>query len=573
MRLAVMLAAGLFPAVAMAQSVVIGNGAREEVQVGASVRVEPQGIEVQSGGSLAYLGSGTTAALQAGFSGPTAGVPITVKSGASVELKCSKFENLTTLTIEAGGTLLRVRDVVFQDLAGLNPANWPWLDVSAMTASDRDRLPFSLNRVTFTWVAGTRVNVKAGATTPLLRMLGNPTAGGNRWGATYENDASSRVSWHTGAVTRSVSGSGSFDTLEDALKDAGTTATSVLTVTLGANAFIDDVLDWNTNAGASSAGPTVKKACLAPLVGPAIMDGDGGSAVRGKLVNCVVARSSVEETTAENCTFFWPGTSTISISNVIGTNVLVESGNPGTGNVLTTSVTTTLPAFFVDAAAFNFHLATPGGAAAIDAGTSLSEAADFEGELRGFDGNSSGGGQTDIGADELIFPSVTTVTHRTVDTTPLIQGIAVSGTVGYTVGVFRNGLLIGTIVVPAGNALSFQDTIQPEGSYTYTFAYQYGGAYTGSGVGAVVTVDLTPPAMPTDVAAIPRNGAVDVEWAASTSSDVLGYQVYRSTDGVNFTLRSPAGQLVTGTKYRDTPVTNGTLYYYRVVACDGALPQ
>jgi hypothetical protein len=54
---------------------------------------------------------------------------------------------------------------------------------------------------------------------------------------------------------------------------------------------------------------------------------------------------------------------------------------------------------------------------------------------------------------------------------------------------------------------------------------------------------------------------------------VIGYKIYRKTGaGGTWTLLNPSG-VVTGTKYRDTPLTNGTTYFYHVSAVDNALPQ
>jgi hypothetical protein len=55
--------------------------------------------------------------------------------------------------------------------------------------------------------------------------------------------------------------------------------------------------------------------------------------------------------------------------------------------------------------------------------------------------------------------------------------------------------------------------------------------------------------------------SVDLSWSASTSSNVLGYNLFRSTtNGGPYTQINPA--LIAGTTYQDTSVAAGKTYYY-----------
>jgi hypothetical protein len=62
------------------------------------------------------------------------------------------------------------------------------------------------------------------------------------------------------------------------------------------------------------------------------------------------------------------------------------------------------------------------------------------------------------------------------------------------------------------------------------------------------------------------NHVVDLSWKASTSSDVVGYNVYRSLDGA--TWKKINAGLLASTLYSDSTVANSTTYYYAATAVD-----
>lgn len=62
------------------------------------------------------------------------------------------------------------------------------------------------------------------------------------------------------------------------------------------------------------------------------------------------------------------------------------------------------------------------------------------------------------------------------------------------------------------------------------------------------------------------NHVVDVSWKASTTSDVTGYNLYRSPDGVNW--KKANVSLIASTLYTDATVANGSTYYYAATAVD-----
>lgn len=565
---------------AFAQSVLIGTGSQEFLGAGSQVVVSPGDLTVQNGGFLTLAGTSPTSPGTL-TSGVAAGTQVNVLSGGTIDFKFGNLENILSVVVSSQAKITRIHDTVFRDLAGFNPGAIAWINLSALLAVDRANLPFSFNRVTFQNTQGspTRKSIQSGANTPLLRCLGNASHG-NCWGGFFEQDTANVILWHTGQIARS-NPPGAFDTVEDALKDTTTAAGSIITVNLGPTAFIDDVADFNTvpGAGASPSGPAVRNAALAPMTGKAVFDGDGDSTRRGKIVNTFVARGTIEETTAENCTFFDPGTAVVAVNNVAGTNCLIESGFTEMGNSLTTSLGTATPGFFAAPAAYNFHLVSPGGNDAIDQGTAGSPTeVDADGESRGADGKVGGlVGNWDIGADELILlqtPLITTTNNKkTNDSTPIITGTA---SPNVTITVYYGGIPDGTTTANAGGAWTYHNLSATKLDYSYSITANSssGGvfSFTSSPITLVVDTVCNPP---TNVTATPKNAIIDIEWSPSPDADVLGYRVWRSTTGPGgtYTLRSPAGQIVTGTKYRDSGLTNGTAYSYKVTAVDNAVNE
>jgi hypothetical protein len=62
------------------------------------------------------------------------------------------------------------------------------------------------------------------------------------------------------------------------------------------------------------------------------------------------------------------------------------------------------------------------------------------------------------------------------------------------------------------------------------------------------------------------NHVVNLDWNASTSKDVVGYNVYRSPDAT--TWKKINVSLIGPTLYTDSTVANGSTYYYAATAVD-----
>ena len=96
----------------------------------------------------------------------------------------------------------------------------------------------------------------------------------------------------------------------------------------------------------------------------------------------------------------------------------------------------------------------------------------------------------------------------------------------------------------------------------------------GEGPGAETNaVPVTVPGAPTGLAAVPGNGQVTLSWAAPASdggSPVSGYIIYQGTSPGGETGTPVNGSPVTATSYTVTGLTNGTTYYFKVVAVNAA---
>jgi fibronectin type 3 domain-containing protein len=62
------------------------------------------------------------------------------------------------------------------------------------------------------------------------------------------------------------------------------------------------------------------------------------------------------------------------------------------------------------------------------------------------------------------------------------------------------------------------------------------------------------------------NHVVDLSWKASTSTNIAGYNVYRSPDGS--TWKKLNASVIASTLFNDSTVANGSTYYYVATAVD-----
>jgi fibronectin type 3 domain-containing protein len=81
--------------------------------------------------------------------------------------------------------------------------------------------------------------------------------------------------------------------------------------------------------------------------------------------------------------------------------------------------------------------------------------------------------------------------------------------------------------------------------------------------------DMTPPAPPSGLTAVPGVDRVFLTWNENKERDLAGYFVYRSTKSGRDYLRL-TDKLLKRTTFSDDTVKSGTTYYYAVTAADGS---
>ncbi len=132
---------------------------------------------------------------------------------------------------------------------------------------------------------------------------------------------------------------------------------------------------------------------------------------------------------------------------------------------------------------------------------------------------------------------------------------ASGGCTPYKWAIVSGALPVGVSAKVSSTTTSLNLAGTPTTAATYSFAVKV----TGCG-GAVSQVSYK------TVIQATANHVVDMSWHASTSSNIVGYNVYRSQDGA--TWKKINASLIASTLYSDSTVADSTTYYYAATAVD-----
>jgi len=158
------------------------------------------------------------------------------------------------------------------------------------------------------------------------------------------------------------------------------------------------------------------------------------------------------------------------------------------------------------------------------------------------------------------------VASVTIDTRSIPNGVrgksyfavlrASDGCTPYSWKIVSGSLPAGVRKTTINNTTSLQLTGVPTTAASYSFTV----SVTACG-GHVSEKAYTVVIQPTPI------HVVDLKWKASKSPHVIGYNVYRGPDGVNWR-KVNSGGLVAWTYYTDSTVANDSTYFYAATAVD-----
>lgn len=170
-----------------------------------------------------------------------------------------------------------------------------------------------------------------------------------------------------------------------------------------------------------------------------------------------------------------------------------------------------------------------------------------------------------------VLASITFAKVATITTTSLpnaVVGSSYSGTVTaidgctpYKWSIVSGSLPPGLSGEPSSSTTSYTISGTPTEAESDTFQVSVEGC-RGHISTKTYTVQVTQP-----------SSAVNLNWNASTSLDISGYNVYRSTISGGPYSQINTGGLVASTTYTDTTVAPGTTYYYVTTAVNSSDQQ
>jgi titin len=140
---------------------------------------------------------------------------------------------------------------------------------------------------------------------------------------------------------------------------------------------------------------------------------------------------------------------------------------------------------------------------------------------------------------------------------------------GFRIERSTDGVTFTEVTTVAANAVSYADTsVSPAATYYYRVrAYNSAGDSDYTNVSSATTPDVSPIAPSHLVATAISISRIDLSWTDNSANET-GFQILRSTDGINFAPLTTLAANSTG--YSDTGLSSGTTYYYQVRAFNSA---
>jgi Putative Ig domain len=151
--------------------------------------------------------------------------------------------------------------------------------------------------------------------------------------------------------------------------------------------------------------------------------------------------------------------------------------------------------------------------------------------------------------------TTTTLPNGTVNTPYSAVVATTNGCAPATWTVISGALPAGITMTAVNKPISLKLAGTPTKAATYSFTLQVKGCH-----GATSTKSYTVIIQPSP------NHVVSLNWNASTSQNIAGYNMYRSPDGT--TWQKINVSLIASTLYSDSTVANGSTYYYATTAVD-----